>query len=312
MGDRTAGTGGAGVNYVGSGPYCYANSLSMMFGPGSPATAVIETLTGSPFGFELIGGHMPLFDPYGWDPEIGVDAAIELLGWTCERTHSGSAAEALARLRAAGPAMVGPVDMGTLLYQPNASDAAGADHYVVVLEADGDTITLHDPQGYPYATLATEPFIESWRAESIAYTDVPFVMRSGFVRQRTVSAADALRASLPKAAEWLAGKGDASPGTLGNAAGVERLTEQVETGLDPGMRGMMAWFSVRVGARRLNDAAACLAGIGLNEAAKIAADQARIVGGLQQPLVAGDDKALVDRLRELAPTYERLRAELSR
>lgn len=78
------------LGYIGSGPYCYTNSLSMMLGGESPTTAVIETLTGSPFGAQLIGGSLPLFDPYGWDPETGLDAAIALLGWTCERSDGGT------------------------------------------------------------------------------------------------------------------------------------------------------------------------------------------------------------------------------
>ncbi|MFD7917556.1 hypothetical protein ACFV30_44015, partial [Streptomyces sp. NPDC059752] len=109
------------LGYVGSGPYCYTNSLAMMLGEESPSTSVIETLTGSPFGAQLIGGSLPLFDPYGWHPETGLDAAIALLGWSCERSDGGTPAEALERLRTAcsrGPVLVGPVDMGLLLYQP--------------------------------------------------------------------------------------------------------------------------------------------------------------------------------------------------
>ena len=45
---------GVTVRYIGSGPYCYANSLAMMLGSAAPGPAVIEVLTGSPFGAELI------------------------------------------------------------------------------------------------------------------------------------------------------------------------------------------------------------------------------------------------------------------
>ncbi|MFD9605377.1 hypothetical protein [Streptomyces sp. NPDC059970] len=38
---------------------------------------------------------------------------------------------------------------------------------------------------------------------------------------------------------------------------------------------------------------------------------ARILGGLQHPLVTGDDRTLETGLRQLAPTDEQLRAELS-
>ena len=65
---------GVTVRFIGSGPYCYANSLAMMLGSAAPEPAVIEVLTESPFGAELLGGVTPFFSPSGWDPGIGLDA----------------------------------------------------------------------------------------------------------------------------------------------------------------------------------------------------------------------------------------------
>ncbi|MFJ9428607.1 hypothetical protein ACIRQY_02990 [Streptomyces sp. NPDC101490] len=303
------------LDFVGSGPYCFTNSLAMVLGGDTPSTAVVETLTGSPFGAQLLGGSLPLFDPYGWHPEIGLGSAIGLLGWSCERTDGGAPAEALERLRAAcsrGPVLVGPVDMGLLLYQPGTPNADGGDHYVVVLAADRDEVELHDPHGHPYATLPTGAFLAAWEARSIAYTDAPFVLRTGFTRLRRVSAADALRQSLPGAVGWLAGRDDLPmpPGSLGGEAAVEALADLVAGGTPPGVRGLLTGFGVRVGARRLSDAGACLEELGLLDAASLARHQARLLGGLQYPLVHGDDRTAAERLRRLAPTYGRLRAAL--
>ncbi|MFJ1560929.1 cysteine peptidase family C39 domain-containing protein [Streptomyces mirabilis] len=302
------------THYIGSGPYCYANSLAMVLGDAAPP-AVIEVLTGSPFGFELIGGTLPLFDPYGWDPDLGLDAAIALLGAHCERTAGGTAEEAEERLREAsarGPVLVGPVDMGLLLHQPGTPTADGGDHFVVVVEIDGGTVVFHDPHGHPYATLPVADFLAAWEAKAIGYVDAPYVMRAGFARERQVTPEEALRRSLPDAQRWLAGRGDrpVPPGTLGGAAGVEALAAQADGGLDTGTRGFMAHFAVRVGARRLADAAHCLESLGLSGAAAVAAGQSRLVGSLQHPLVTGEDQALAGLLRQLAPTYERLRTAL--
>jgi hypothetical protein len=57
----------------------------MALGPEAPSPSTIEVLTGSPFGFGLLAGRVPLFDPYGWDPNRGLDDAIGRLGWTCRR-----------------------------------------------------------------------------------------------------------------------------------------------------------------------------------------------------------------------------------
>ncbi|SDH17488.1 hypothetical protein SAMN05421505_11265 [Sinosporangium album] len=304
------------VPYLGSGPYCYSNSLAMILGDEAPAVQIIEVLTGSPYGMQLIGGHLPLFDPFGWDPDQGLDAAIELLGWSCERSDGGSPADAVRRLReacAGGPVLVGPVELGLLLYQPSAGKAVAADHYLVVLEVGDDTVLVHDPQGYPFASLAIDDFVASWSGELIDYLKHPFAMRSRFVRRAQVAPVEALRRSLPAGLDWLAGRTDATvaPGTVGQAEAAERTADLVEAGLDPEVRDLMKAFAVRVGARRLNDLAVCLGILGLGEGAAVAAEQARIVGGLQLPLVRGDDAALAAGLRSLAPTYGRLHAALT-
>ncbi|MGX1774213.1 hypothetical protein ACWIGW_19020 [Nocardia brasiliensis] len=291
--------------YIGSVPYCYSNSLAMLLGAHAPSTAVIETLTGSPFGAQLEGGTVPFFDPVGWHPEIGLSAAIELLGWSCTRSAGGSASAALERLRDAstrGPVLVGPLDLGLLTYRPNAEAALGADHYVVVLAVARDTVLLHDPQGHPFATLPTAEFLESWRGERVTYSDTPFVLRSDFVREREVSAVEALESSMPQAIRWTAGASDAAVA----------IADLVTRGLlPPEIRGLLADFGIQVGSRRLIDAAASLTLLGRTVAAELAATQARLLGSLQYPLVAGDDSAVAAALRALAPGYDRLGAALA-
>ncbi len=82
-------SGGIEVNsipYIGSGPYCYANSFSMMFGDASPSTSIIEFATSSAFGMQLIGGTTPFFDPYGWTPEAGFTDALAAMGKALNQT----------------------------------------------------------------------------------------------------------------------------------------------------------------------------------------------------------------------------------
>ncbi|MCX5417594.1 hypothetical protein [Streptomyces sp. NBC_00059] len=298
--------------YVGSGPYCYTNSLTMVLGAQAPGTHIVECLTGSPFGVQLIGGRVPFFDPYGWDPEIGLNAAIGLLGLRCERTEGGSPEDAAKRLRAAseqGPVLVGPLDMGLLLHQPGSGTAQGADHYVVVIEVAETTVVFHDPHGHPYASLPSDAFMQAWRADEVAYIETPYVMRTGFRREAEVAPADALRASLPAAASWLAGRYDLpnAPGSSGGADALAELSAWLERGLAPETRHMLESFGLRAGARRLSDAATCFDLIGLSGAAEAAAAQARRLGALQYELVTGNDTAVAAGLRALAPGYDRLR-----
>ncbi|MEU2874900.1 hypothetical protein [Streptomyces sp. NPDC007070] len=304
--------------YIGSGPYCFSNSLGMALGEDAPSPALLEVLTGSPFGFQLLDGSLPFFDPFGWDPEAGLDAAIGLLGYACERSDGDDATEALDRLRAAaarGSVLVGPMDMGLLLYQPDSGSATGADHYVTVLAVDGDTVVFHDPHGHPYATLPAAEFLQAWRAEEITYIERPFALRMSFVRRREVTTDAALRASLPDALAWLGVRDDREvpPGSLANGEGLELLADRIAAGeLDPDIREMMGKFSVRVGARRLSDASVALTGSGYAEPGRLLGEQARLLGSLQYPLVTGDDTALAAGLRQLAPTYDELHAVLAK
>ncbi|ADB50824.1 hypothetical protein [Conexibacter woesei] len=308
------------VPYVGSGPYCYANSFAMLFGAEAPAVAVIETATCSPFGMQLVGGRLPFFDPYGWDPEAGFDDALAALGWTSEVSSGGDAGTALDRLRAAladGPVWVGPVEMGHLRHQPGITGPIGADHYVVVLAVDDERVLMHDPQGYPYATLPLGDFLAAWRAETTDY-GAPYTLRTGFERVADVSEVDAVRASVPAAIRWLsadlpADRARALPaGSVGNGDAAERLAALIEHGCEEPLREHLIDFAVQVGARRGGDAATCLARAGYPEPARIAAEQARLIGALQHPLAVGDGAAAAAVLRLLAPTYEQLREALER
>ncbi|MBY3211788.1 hypothetical protein [Rhizobium laguerreae] len=298
------------VPYVGSGPYCYANSFAMMLGVDAPSTVTIEFATSSPFGMQLLGGTLPFFDPYGWTPEAGFDAALDAMGWISAVTKSNSKEDALAQLELAlseGPVWVGPVEMGHLRHQPGMNGPIGADHYLVVLAVDDEGVRMHDPQGYPFSTLPLDDFLTAWRAETIDYGD-SFTMRTDFRRVQVVQEDDVIRASLPAALRWLSMKHPqhVSEGTVGNEEAAELLAGMIEGGCSDDLRGHLIHFAVRVGARRLADAATCLARVGGAEAAKIASNQALLIGSLQYPLAVGRDAEAAAILRQLAPGYSQL------
>ncbi|MGX7676596.1 hypothetical protein [Plantactinospora sp. DSM 117369] len=302
------------IPYVGSGPYCYANSFAMLLGERAPSTAVIEVATGGPFGMQLIGGTTVFFDAYGWNPELGFDQALEAIGWTSTVSRGGGAAAALARLAdaaAKGPVWVGPLEMGHLHHHPEMTGPIGADHFVVVLDVADERVLVHDPHGYPYAQVPVDDFLAAWRAETVDYGD-PYTMRTDFQKVADVTDADAIRSIVPTAVKRLAMQTDVEmpPGSLGNGEAAERVAQMIEAGAGDGLREHLVYFAVRVGARRLSDTADCLLLAGHPEAAEIAATQARLVGSMQHPMVIRDFPAAAAALRELAPTYDRLHAAL--
>lgn len=300
--------------YIGSGPYCYANSFAMMMGSGAPPTSVIEFATGSPFGMQLIGGRLPFFDPYGWNPESGFDGALTALGWTSTVTKGGSADDALNRLKTAlldGPVWVGPVEMGHLRHQPGMSEPIGADHYIVILDVNDERVLMHDPQGYPYASLPINGFMTAWRGETLTYGE-PYTMRTGFSRITEISDEEAIIASIPAAIRWLSMEGSYNmpSGSLGNGEAAEGLAALIENDYGMELRDHLIHFAVRVGAHRLADASTCLARAGYSAAAQIADEQARLIGAIQYPLVIGDNTAAAALLSALAPKYDKLLAAL--
>jgi hypothetical protein len=296
--------------YVGSGPNSYANSLAMVLGPAAPSPGVIEVLTGSPFGLVLLGGAWPMFNPSGWDPDRGLDDAIALLGWACDRRGADDHEQALAMLREAvdaGPALAGPLEMGLLRQEPGITTPIAADHFVVVLAVEGTVVRFHDPSGHPYAVLPIGEFLDAWRAETITYRTASYTMRSNFHRLREVGAEQALRAALPGAVAWLRARDQvAYAGTVAGAEAADRLADLMTGLMDAGTQVHLGHFAFRVGARRLADAATALAGIGEHDAAAIAARQARLVGSLQYDMVMGARANAAATLRRLAPTYTEL------
>ncbi|MEU5875683.1 hypothetical protein AB0A73_29490 [Glycomyces sp. NPDC047369] len=303
------------LQYNGSSDNCYASSLSMALGPDSPGAGAVDVLTGSPFGLQLHAGTTPFFDPAGWDGDVGLDAAIAALGWTCTFEAGGTEEEAAERLRAATPAaplVVGPVEMGLLTHVKGRGSAWGADHYVTVFGVEDGLVRFHDPKGYPFASLPVEQFTAAWRTDSLQYGE-SFTSRRAFERVAEVSAAQAVRANLDVFAGWLRGDHGhpVEAGNIANAEAAEALAAMVEAGLSERTRQDLD-FMVPAGARRLGDAGACLAAAGADEASAIAARQARLVGGLQYDLAAGRAAEAAAALRELGPLYLELAGALER
>ncbi len=296
------------TRYVGSGPYCYANTLSMVVGEGW-RPGLVETLSGSPFGFQLIG-PLPLFDPVGWDPDLGLDQALTLFGWECDRETFDSeeeAVERLGQLAADGPVFVGPLEMGLLLHQPGSDRPIGADHFVAVVETDSSGVTMHDPQGHPYAWLPRDEFAQAWGSDTLGYGSGRFPLRSGFRRVAERTEEHALRDLLPFAHRWA--RGNHGSGT-GNAAGLRELADRARAGLAAPTLPVLQNFSLRLGARRRIDAATEMAA--WPEVAACLDAQARTLGHAQLAAVHADGEALAATFHHVADLHEQLVDALDR
>ena len=289
----------------------------MMLGEAAPPVGAVETLTASPFGFQLLGGELPLFDPYGWNPDLGLDQAIELLGYRCRGTTHKTAADALAGLEsalAAGPVLVGPVDMGLLAHQPGSDRAAGADHFVVALASGEGSIRFHDPQGLrrPYCPLRSSS-TRGAPSRSATSRRTPSSCATDFERVSCISTQEALNASLDLARNWALSRDElpVPPGTLGGRAAYEQFADQLLT-VSPGILDLLSHFSIPVGARRRGDAAMCFEATGSSDLAERFAEQAVTLGSLQYAAVLGDGATLVRGCRRLGELHDDLIAALAK
>lgn len=294
--------------YVGSGDYCYVNSLYMsLLGSGAapdqvPSPGFLECLTTMPFGNTyLTGPRLFLFDAF--DPHQGLTRVIETLGWTCQLEQGGDEQSALERLRAAvklGPALIGPLDMGYLTYQPNHSFLGGADHFVAALAVEQGHVLVHDPKGFPYATLPFDAFLQAWRAERIPYIDETYTMRSDFHPRETVSRKAMIARTLPYIRENVQ-RDPGGPEVYGGVRALHMLAQTLRVEVPEHLAGHLLYFAIPLAVQRNLDVQAFLAEGNQPEAAELLERQARLLGQAQYPGVQrswSEVAALIDQVAD--------------
>ncbi len=298
--------------YVGSGEYCYANSLYMsLLGSGAsldtlPSPGFLECLTTMPFGNTYLKeARLFFFD--GFDPHLGLTRAIETLGWTCQLEQGGDEQTALERLRAAvqhGPVLIGPLDMGYLTYNPNHPFLGGADHFLVVLAVEADHVLVHDPKGFPYATLPFENLLKAWRAERIPYIDEAYTMRSHFRQVEVVSHQEMIARTLPYIRENVQ-RDPGGPAVYGCVRALRMLAETLRAEVPENLAGHLLYFALPLAVRRNLDAQAFLTEGNQPEAAELLEQQARLLGRAQYPGVQHEWSFVATLIEQVAALEER-------
>jgi hypothetical protein len=305
------------VTFTGETHGCYSDAVQMALGDAGPGESLVEMLTGSPFGMSSTRAPIfdaseeekqhfdkPLFHPYRWTPEWGIETALDLLGWTCTRTGGSrdEVVEVLAGVSDEHPAVAGPFEMGLLPYHPGLGFPMGVDHYLTILGLDGDTVLVHDPRAHPYTTVPLEKMLDAWSSETLSFPVDSYNLRTGLRRTGEVAAAEAIRRLLPIAVDLV------NPDE--SIAAAEAAAKLLDGGLQTPQFFHLADFMVCVGARRRGDSAVLLGRAGYPRIAEILDQQARLIGSMEYPLVAGDHAAAAVPVRELIPTFEPLHAEL--
>ncbi|GCE22688.1 hypothetical protein [Dictyobacter kobayashii] len=281
------------VAFTGNSDYCFANSLHMSLLAARadkqdlPEPGFLECLTTMPFGkmyLQLDNGGLAFFNSAEMDPDNGLTLAIRALGWSCREQRGGPSHLALTRLREAvkqAPALVGPVDVGYLTYNPSHTYLGGTDHFIMVMAIEDDHVLIHDPWKYPYARLSIPEFMKAWHADKIDYKQGPYTFRAHFQLQEKLTRQEMIQRVLPTIRENLRLELD-GPQVYNGVAALRMLAEQLRAPHRPKeLQDMLTAFVFPLAGKRSLDAAAFLSEANLPEGARAMEQQALLVGHAQ-------------------------------
>jgi len=173
------------IAYIGNGAYCYANSTSMLLTSVGEviSPSVIEVLTGVGLSASLKrkGGYL-YFNNQTLLPDLGITKVLEILGFDSKvevfDSRDQNPFEKLKDDLKKSAAVLGPLDMGYLVYNPRHKYLKGVDHFVLAYKMEDDIVYLHDPAGFPHVFISIKDLRESWQAKRISY-------RKGYYRYIT-------------------------------------------------------------------------------------------------------------------------------
>ncbi len=250
------------ISYIGSGEYCYANSLSTVLQHAGESISpdLIECLT-CVGNSAMMADEIPYFNSFFNVPDEGINRSLTTLGFTfyhsfLKENEAAAAESRLAELKSAirkGPVVVGPVEMGCLVYNPNYRFLAGADHYITVIEDKGDFLRVHDPKGYPFALLDVKNFMDAWKAEAIGYRKGSYSMWTNIERAANPSAVEIFNHTIQEIALILQKERELGDKDAGIAA-IDTLAKRARNNsLAPHVIEHLTQFALPLGARRAND-----------------------------------------------------------
>jgi hypothetical protein len=162
-------------SYIGNGAYCYANSTAMLLaanGENIPPS-LIEVLSGVGLGAFISEEGLPFFSGLTAEPDAGITRALNILGYDFKEEFSASPNnppfKKLKQTLKKSPALLGPLDMGFLTYNPEHKHLLGVDHYILTYGVDDKFAYLHDPAEFPHIRMPLKDLTKAWRADNIGY-----------------------------------------------------------------------------------------------------------------------------------------------
>jgi hypothetical protein len=304
------------VEYYGNVPYCYANSVSMVLSGRQMyiSPGLIEVLTGVGLGAVRTDNGLTFFSTTPANVPAGLDAALEILGFSFTSIAGPDDADVPDMLRselATGPVILGPLDMGYLAYIPGHDMFAGSDHYVVAHAIDDERVYLHCPQGFPATTLGFADLVPAWRAERIGCPSGPYQRWLSLRRVAHPTAEEIYRRAIAHFAAAYRAQPDL--GTVVGPKAIRQLADDVRAGSTPEeLVGFLAFFALPLGARRALDYARFFADGGDTTLSDVKLKQSALFGGAVRATHDRDWARLADALARLADAEADVEQALTR
>lgn len=173
------------IPYSGKATFCHTHALLSLLSSTEkmPNPWLLECLTTVPFGIvHILGDPNRLIDSY-FDPDKGLDRALESLGISFEtcswppgyKCHE--AIQLLDRWCDKSPVLIGPINMGDLPYYFHRELYTHVDHYIVVRRKKNGEYLITDPEGFPLVFISEGTLLDAWRGDKIPEGRGAFVIR---------------------------------------------------------------------------------------------------------------------------------------
>lgn len=305
--------------------YCYANSAAMLLsaiGEDVPPR-LIEVLSGVGLGAFVatdggVGGGRPFFSGLAGLPDTGITRALAMLGFGFEERATDGPGPApfveLAAVLAESPAILGPLDMSLLPYNPGRPAAPGVDHFVVADRMEAGRVVVYDPAGFAEAVIPAAGLEAAWRADAIAYRRGRYRYWTR-PRRLTRPTGDQIAAAAVASFKRLYDEADrlaSGAGCLTDGAAIDHVAGLVRrAALTPAQSGHLLHFALPLGAKRALDFAAFLEARSRDLAA-LKRRQAQLFGECQSSLARDDTRLAADHLSRLAELETLIRNEIER
>ena len=295
--------------YIGNSAYCYSNSTAMLLssiGENIPAS-LIEVVGGVGIGaYALPNGNISFLSGYSGLPDKAISKAMQILGFEFKESSKQSPDnppfDELKQSLETSPAVLGPLDMGYLSYDPNHEHHYGVDHFVLAYTLNDSEVFLHDPAGFPNVSIFLEELGLAWKAESIQYKEGNYRFWTSPKRVSSPSQQEIYFSAIKNFKEiYLTGEkyAKAKGRTIDYEAIIFMANNIQKELLKPSEIGMLTGFIFPLGARRASDFSDFLKNDN-PELAEIKAKQSNLLGLCHSFSVSKDWGKVSDNLKEFA------------